>query len=107
MSEPLTPLSGMNGGPPGNQKNPAEFSDDDSIRLEISEQTLQRLLSSGQLSAADFRCLDCTTKHCVWQLMARLCAQRMGCEGCCAQCDRSAQKTTVYQLNPQVAYGKF
>ena len=29
------------------------------LRLELSAETLLRLLASGQLCAADFRCLDC------------------------------------------------
>ncbi len=127
MTEITAPLSGhQNGGVTGEQEQQASrpnlahsalhsteeyrlnpTSDNDCMRLELSSQTLRRLLTSGQLCAADFRCLDCTTKHCVWRLMASRCTHSLGCEGCCAQCDLVVQKTTVHQLKPRTVYGKF
>lgn len=51
------------------------------IKLEIDTETLRRLLDSGQLCAADIRCLDCASKHCVW----KLCLQSLGREMTCPQ----------------------
>ncbi len=48
------------------------------LRLEISLSTMQRLLASRQLYPSEFRCLDCTTKHCIWQLLASRCAHDLG-----------------------------
>lgn len=45
----------------------------DYLRLEVSVETLSRLLASGQLCAADFRCLDCESKQCVWRLLLMNC----------------------------------
>lgn len=38
------------------------------VRVELDTRTLHRLLNSGLLCAADFRCLDCDSKNCVWRL---------------------------------------
>ena len=38
------------------------------VRVEVTEETLIRLLSAGQVCAAEFRCLDCKSKECLWQL---------------------------------------
>jgi hypothetical protein len=38
------------------------------VRVEVDADTLNRLLASGQVCAADFRCLDCESKQCIWQL---------------------------------------
>jgi hypothetical protein len=38
------------------------------IRLEINAEKLRYLLNSGALCAADFRCLDCQSKQCVWKI---------------------------------------
>lgn len=46
------------------------------IRVEIAEETLLRLLAGGQVCAADFRCLDCKSKQCLWNLCLRSCANR-------------------------------
>ena len=45
------------------------------IRVEIAEQVLARLLSTGQVCAADFRCLDCKSKQCLWRLCLQSCAK--------------------------------
>ena len=45
------------------------------IRVEITEETLLRLLAGGQVCAADFRCLDCKSKQCLWNLCLRSCAK--------------------------------
>lgn len=44
------------------------------IRLEINTEKLHYLLNSGALCAADFRCLDCQSKQCVWKLLLKNCA---------------------------------
>ena len=38
------------------------------IRLEIHTDKLRQLLNTGALCAADFRCLDCKSKQCIWQI---------------------------------------
>lgn len=38
------------------------------VRLEINTDKLCHLLKMGALSAADFRCLDCESKQCVWRI---------------------------------------
>lgn len=47
------------------------------LRVEISEETLYRLLREGQVCAADFRCLDCRTKQCLRLLCLKSCARRI------------------------------
>jgi hypothetical protein len=44
------------------------------VRLEMSEDMLRRLLTAGQVCAADFRCLDCESKDCLWRLCLESCA---------------------------------
>jgi len=46
-----------------------------SIRLEISANKLRHLLNMGVLCAADFRCLDCKSKQCVWQICLADCVR--------------------------------
>ncbi|MDO6460006.1 hypothetical protein Q4485_04805 [Granulosicoccaceae sp. 1_MG-2023] len=46
------------------------------VRMQLDEQTLQRLLKSGHLCAADFRCLDCESKACVWRLLLQQAARQ-------------------------------
>jgi hypothetical protein len=43
------------------------------VRLEMSETTLRSLLTAGQVCAADFRCLDCESKKCLWRLCLESC----------------------------------
>ena len=43
----------------------------DCLKLEISADTLLRLMVSGQLCATDIRCLDCTSKTCMWKLLLK------------------------------------
>ena len=63
------------------------------LRLELSAETLLRLLASEELCAADLRCLDCETKHCLWRLLLMSCAKTINtgtaCNGCCAECGRA------------------
>ena len=64
------------------------------LRLEVSAQTLLRLLAGGQLCAADFRCLDCESKQCVWRILLMSCEKTLhaaaGCNGSCNQCGGSS-----------------
>ncbi|WP_319523085.1 hypothetical protein [uncultured Desulfosarcina sp.] len=53
-----------------------QSADNNHIRVEIAEETLLRLLAGGQVCAADFRCLDCKSKQCLWNLCLRSCANR-------------------------------
>ncbi len=65
----------------------------DCLRLKLSADTLLRLLASGQFCAADFRRLDCESKHCLWRLLLMSCAKTINlgtaCNGCCAECGSS------------------
>jgi hypothetical protein len=45
------------------------------VRVEITEETLTRLLAKGHVCAADFRCLDCKSKQCLWRLCLKSCAK--------------------------------
>jgi hypothetical protein len=47
------------------------------VRLEMSEDMLRRLLTAGQVCAADFRCLDCESKQCLWRLCLESCATNL------------------------------
>lgn len=47
------------------------------IRVELDVDTLFRLLSDRQLTAAELRCLDCESKHCVRKLCLMSCARSM------------------------------
>jgi hypothetical protein len=49
----------------------------ETVRIEISEKTLIRLLRAGQVCAADLRCLDCKSKQCLWRLCLRSCAENL------------------------------
>ena len=55
------------------------------INLAISAEKLAKLIQSGQLCAADFRCLDQDSKQKVWQLCLLCCSNRVGCVKPCAQ----------------------
>jgi hypothetical protein len=67
------------------------------LRLEIPAETLLRLLASGQLCAADIRCLDCDSKQCLWRLLL-MSVDRMinvvsGCNGRCSECGKKRTGT--------------
>ena len=67
------------------------------LRLELSAETLLRLLASGELCVADFRCLDCESKQCVWRLLLMSSEKTLnagtGCNGRCRECGRSRSGT--------------
>ena len=47
------------------------------MRVEVTEETLNRLLSAGQACAAEFRCLDCKSKECLWHLCLISCTNNL------------------------------
>jgi hypothetical protein len=53
------------------------------LRIEITEEMMQRLLDGGQVCASDLNCLDCESKHCLWRLCLKSCARRHNgtCDG--------------------------
>jgi len=63
----------------------------DNLRLELPAATLLGLLETGQLCAADLRCLDCESKRCLWRLLLMSCIKATqpaaSCNDCCAECD--------------------
>lgn len=52
------------------------------VRVELTEETIARLLARGEVCAADFRCLDCRAKNCLWRLVLSSCHSDPG------HCDR-------------------
>lgn len=44
-----------------------------SVRVELSEDTVSRLLAGGQLCAADLNCLDCRSKECLLKIVLKAC----------------------------------
>jgi hypothetical protein len=47
------------------------------VRVEVTEETLTRLLAAGQVCATDFCCLDCKSKRCLWRLCLKSCTIRV------------------------------
>jgi hypothetical protein len=47
------------------------------VRVQVDAKTLNRLLAAGQVCAADFRCLDCKSKQCIWRLCLLNCANKL------------------------------
>lgn len=47
------------------------------VRVEVDTKILNRLLAAGQVCAADFRCLDCKSKQCIWRLCLLNCASKL------------------------------
>jgi hypothetical protein len=45
--------------------------------VEISAEKVLRLLVQGQVCAADFYCLDCSSKQILWRLCLKSCAGRI------------------------------
>ena len=43
------------------------------VRVELAETTIAQLITSGVLCAADFRCLDCRAKDCIWRSVLDSC----------------------------------
>lgn len=51
----------------------------DLVQLEISLKKLETLFNNGDICAADVRCLNCSSKTCIWNLCLTSCAKRMHC----------------------------
>ena len=65
----------------------ARTSGRDAVRLEISAVILTRLLAQGHLRAADLRCLDCDSMHCLRRSCLQSCVWReVGCTGGAGHC---------------------
>jgi hypothetical protein len=47
------------------------------VRVEIDAAILLQLLQGRRLCAADMRCLDCESKHCLLRLLLKACAKEM------------------------------
>lgn len=47
------------------------------MRVEVTEETLRRLLNAGHVCAADFHCLDCASKQCLWRLCLETCTAKL------------------------------
>lgn len=43
------------------------------IRVELSKDTVARLMAGGQLCAADLHCLDCRSKACILKIVLDVC----------------------------------
>jgi hypothetical protein len=43
------------------------------LRFEVDEAIVDRLLAQSAVCAADFHCLDCTSKKCLWKLCLKNC----------------------------------
>ena len=95
---PLAPFRQDAIGPKVTSPATRRQSSDGCLRLELPAATLLRLLKTGQLSAADFRCLDCESRHCVWRLLLMSCVKTLhpeaGCDGRCERCERTKHSET-------------
>ncbi len=47
------------------------------LRLEMNENMMKHLLTTGQVCAADFRCLDGQSKQSLWRLCLESCALKV------------------------------
>ena len=75
------------------------------VQLEIGLDRLEALFNKGELCAADVRCLNCTSKTCVWNLCLAVCARRMHCSlagfacyPCCEQPGEELRKDTLIPI---------
>ena len=79
------------------------------VRLELTVEVVARLLEQKQLCVADFRCLDCESKSCVWRMCLMNCAKNIKTEadtGCpcqgCGACER-AESLAVQEVRIRMA----
>ncbi|PIE82752.1 MAG: hypothetical protein CSA09_05540 [Candidatus Contendobacter odensis] len=61
---------------PGEKNEKIDF-----VQLEIKIEKLKTLFSKGELCAAEFRCLNCESKKCVWDLCLSTCAKKIQIKG--------------------------
>jgi hypothetical protein len=68
----------------------------DTVQIEIGVEKLESLFNKGELCVFDFRCLNCESKKCIWNLCLTSCAKRMHCNLLSferhAYCEQSAEK---------------
>lgn len=69
------------------------------VQIEIGIEKLESLFSKGQLCTTDFRCLNCESKKCIWNLCLTSCAKRMQCKLTNFECYTSCEKSSEYLLN--------
>jgi len=62
------------------------------VQIEIGIDKLESLFNKGQLCATDFRCLNCESKKCIWDLCLASCAKRMQCELTSFECYTSCEQ---------------
>lgn len=62
------------------------------VRVEMGESTLIRLLETGQVCARDFRCLDCRSKQNLWRLCLKSCVKTK----CSGLADPPVRKEACY-----------
>lgn len=86
------PLRGNTLRPSYVKQTPVLSKKTEQVRLEIDADRLRRLLKMGALCAADFHCLDCESKQCVWRLLLMNCEKNLnaetGCNSRCSECGR-------------------
>lgn len=51
----------------------------DTVQISIEIEKLESLFNQGELCANDFRCLNCESKKCIWNLCLKSCAKRIEC----------------------------
>ena len=52
----------------------------DVVQIEIGIEKLESLFNKGEVCATDFRCMNCESKKCIWNLCLTSCARRMQCD---------------------------
>jgi hypothetical protein len=70
----------------------------ESICIEISAATLKRLLADGHVGAAELRCLDGASRHCLRRLCLKSCvrcerAGQCAMQGMCPSVQRSSRES--------------
>jgi len=60
--------------------SPSDTAEECWVRLALPLATLERMLASQQLCAADFRCLDSRSKQRVWHLCLLRCSRQLVAE---------------------------
>lgn len=50
----------------------------DWVRVQIPRTKVLELLKAGLICTSDMKCLDCDSKNCLWKLVLKASAYRMG-----------------------------
>ena len=84
------------------------------LRVEIGVETMARLLSGGQVCAADFYCLNKNSKQCLWRLCLECCTLaacednsnntgKIPCPYCSGRtCHKAMGKTEIHPAQKKV-----